>query len=79
MLITLILLKQKMHGGPHDEEKHAGDLGNIETPEDEPTHVDTFDGILSLHGENSAIGRTVVIHAGEDGNVLWSFSQKFNM
>jgi Cu-Zn family superoxide dismutase len=55
------------HGGPHDKERHAGDIGNIETNVGgNPTNVDTFAGGLTLKGENSAIGRAVVIHASED-------------
>ena len=54
------------HGGPNDEVRHAGDLGNIEAGEDGTAHLEMTDSMISLVGEHSVIGRAVVIHAGED-------------
>lgn len=56
----------KKHGAPTDAERHAGDLGNIEAKAGEPTIIEISDGLLSLIGAHSVIGRAVVVHAGED-------------
>lgn len=55
------------HGGPKSEERHAGDWGNIEANEKGVAKVDaTFKGV-SLHGEkNGIMGRSIIVHAGED-------------
>ncbi|KAG0466832.1 hypothetical protein HPP92_018412 [Vanilla planifolia] len=45
----------KEHGAPEDENRHAGDLGNVIVGEDD-----------SLSGPNSIIGRAVVVHADPD-------------
>lgn len=55
------------HGGPNDEIRHVGDLGNIEVTDDSHVaHVNINDTIIDLEGEHNIIGRTVVVHAGED-------------
>ncbi len=54
------------HGGPDDEERHVGDLGNIEAGEDGSARLELEDSVISFSGENSIIGRAVVVHAGED-------------
>ena len=55
------------HGLPEDEQRHAGDLGNLQA--DASGHVavvKVFDG-LTLNGEmNPILGRAVVVHAGRD-------------
>ncbi|KAJ7520398.1 hypothetical protein O6H91_19G004100 [Diphasiastrum complanatum] len=47
----------KEHGAPEDENRHAGDLGNIVAGED---------GTIPLMGPNSILGRAVVVHADLD-------------
>lgn len=54
------------HGGPDDEIRHVGDLGNIEAGNDGTAHLEMTDSMISMQGEHSIIGRAVVIHAGED-------------
>ncbi|MCM2373833.1 superoxide dismutase family protein [Aporhodopirellula aestuarii] len=54
------------HGKPSDEERHVGDLGNIEANEDGVAKIDIQDDVISLRGENSIIGRSLMIHEGED-------------
>ena len=56
------------HGMPNATERHVGDLGNIETPgSGMATPVDKEDEIISLFdGDEGIVGRTLVIHAGED-------------
>ena len=55
----------KSHGAPTDSERHVGDLGNIETT-GSATIFEMQDDVISLRGENSIIGRGLVIHVGED-------------
>ncbi|XP_042636934.1 superoxide dismutase [Cu-Zn] [Orycteropus afer afer] len=56
----------KKHGGPKDEERHVGDLGNVTAGSDGVAHVSTEDSLITLVGNNSIIGRTMVIHEKED-------------
>jgi len=56
----------KEHGGPTMDERHAGDLGNVVAGADGTAVVDITDAQVPLSGENSVIGRAVVVHAGED-------------
>lgn len=51
------------HGGPDDEEHHAGDLGNITANEDGVAEIKMESKDLKVH---FILGRTVVIHGGED-------------
>ena len=55
------------HGAPTDckGERHAGDLGNVEASGG-TAKVDITDSMISLAGEHSIIGRTMVIHADKD-------------
>eukprot|EP01029_Cantina_marsupialis_P028373 TRINITY_DN776074_c0_g1_i1.p1 TRINITY_DN776074_c0_g1~~TRINITY_DN776074_c0_g1_i1.p1 ORF type:complete len:164 (-),score=34.49 TRINITY_DN776074_c0_g1_i1:54-515(-) len=57
---------RKMHGSPSDEERHAGDLGNIEAGEDGIARFEIVDNLVALIGPLSIIGRSVVVNAGED-------------
>lgn len=54
------------HGGPDDEERHVGDLGNIEADQDSTAQLDLDDERLAMSGPNSIIGKALVVHAGED-------------
>ena len=54
------------HGGPSDDIRHVGDLGNIPADENGAAEIDFLDSHLELSGENSIIGRGVIVHAGED-------------
>lgn len=56
----------KNHGAPEDEERHIGDLGNIQTDASGVAKGSKTDKLVSLFGENSILGRTVVVHAGQD-------------
>ncbi|XP_034484166.1 superoxide dismutase [Cu-Zn] [Drosophila innubila] len=57
---------KKEHGAPTDGDRHLGDLGNITASGDGPTPVNISDSQITLFGENSIIGRTVVVHADPD-------------
>jgi superoxide dismutase, Cu-Zn family len=56
------------HGGPDSppEERHAGDLGNIEVDEDGRGFYERVDSVIELSGPDSILGRSVVVHAEED-------------
>lgn len=55
-----------MHGGPHTEIRHVGDMGNVEAGEDGVAHFEHHDHEVMLYGEFSVIGRSCVCHAGVD-------------
>lgn len=56
------------HGAPEDpsDQRHAGDLGNIEASVTGIAQYQRSSSSLSLTGPDSVIGKAVIIHAGED-------------
>ncbi|KAM6912052.1 superoxide dismutase [Cu-Zn] [Lycodopsis pacificus] len=54
------------HAGPNDEKRHVGDLGNVTAKEDNIATIDITDKIITLTGQHSIIGRTMVIHEKAD-------------
>ncbi|GMM43685.1 superoxide dismutase [Pichia kluyveri] len=56
----------KTHGAPEDENRHVGDLGNIKTDSNGLAKGTKTDKLVTLFGENSILGRTVVVHGGQD-------------
>lgn len=54
------------HGGPDDEMRHIGDLGNLQSDEDGNASADFVDPKLQLSGMTSIMGLGVIVHAGED-------------
>ena len=54
------------HGKMTDTERHVGDLGNIEANEEGIATINKQDSVISLVGQNSIVGRSIVIHAGAD-------------
>jgi Cu-Zn family superoxide dismutase len=54
------------HGMPDSETRHVGDLGNLEAGEDGVAVIDIRDARIQLHGENSILGRALVVHANPD-------------
>ncbi|KAJ7520364.1 hypothetical protein O6H91_19G002700 [Diphasiastrum complanatum] len=56
----------KEHGAPEDENRHAGDLGNIVAGEDGIAEISIADTHIPLMGPNSILGRAVVVHADPD-------------
>lgn len=54
------------HSMPSSDKRHVGDLGNIEADKDGKAHLDYVDPVLALQGENSIIGRGVIVHEKED-------------
>ncbi|EDO42040.1 predicted protein [Nematostella vectensis] len=57
---------KKEHGGPSDENRHVGDLGNVVAGDDGKACIDMTDALVTLVGEHSVVGRSVVVHADED-------------
>ena len=60
---------KKPHGAPDAAERHAGDLGNLEADSTGKAHLELKDSMLKLSGENSILGRGVIVHEKVDG---WS-------
>lgn len=56
----------KTHGAPEDEQRMAGDIGNIVVEADGTANVEISDKMVQLLGAHSVIGRSIVIYAGED-------------
>ncbi|KAL3657724.1 hypothetical protein V7S43_017297 [Phytophthora oleae] len=56
----------KNHGAPEDEERRVGSLGNVEAGEDGSVKVHVEDKLVKLIGPHSIIGRSIVVHEGED-------------
>lgn len=55
------------HGRPSDENRHAGDLGNLDAGADGTAHHERVDSVITLAGlKNPIVGRSVIIHASED-------------
>uniref|UniRef100_E3W9A4 Superoxide dismutase [Cu-Zn] n=1 Tax=Spirogyra sp. KG0101 TaxID=180961 RepID=E3W9A4_9VIRI len=54
------------HGGPDDEIRHAGDLGNVIANEEGIAEATILDSQIPLSGTNSIVGRAFVIHELED-------------
>lgn len=56
----------KEHGAPEDDNRHVGDLGNVTTDASGVAKGSKQDLLVKLIGQNSILGRTVVIHSGTD-------------
>ncbi|AXS67759.1 sod [Cryptophlebia peltastica nucleopolyhedrovirus] len=55
------------HGAPNSEERHVGDLGNIEAKTSNSlTEIDIIDNVMSLYGNYSILGRSLVVHTNRD-------------
>lgn len=57
---------RKKHGSPSDQERHVGDLGNIEANADGLAIISMNDDDISLIGAHNIIGRSLVVHADRD-------------
>ena len=57
---------KKNHGGRDSEERHVGDLGNLEGDENGNCNFSFINKLVKVYGETSVIGRSVIIHEDED-------------
>jgi Cu-Zn family superoxide dismutase len=64
----------KTHGGLNDEERHVGDLGNVQSDENCKATFEAELKSVNLLGKYSVIGRTLVLHADEDDLGRGNFS-----
>jgi len=55
-----------MHGAPMDENRHEGDMGNIEADAKGNAHLEYVDSQMTFDGPGSIIGRSVIVHAKAD-------------
>jgi Cu-Zn family superoxide dismutase len=56
----------RKHGAPDDEERHAGDLGNLIADESGRVHYERLDMGLKLAGDRSIIGLTIAVKSKWD-------------
>lgn len=56
------------HGAPDApaEQRHAGDLGNLEAGADGAARYERVDTNVEMSGTASIIGKAVIVHAGQD-------------
>ncbi|MEX0647419.1 MAG: superoxide dismutase family protein [Balneolaceae bacterium] len=54
------------HAGPEADERHVGDLGNLDSDGDGEATTNFTDNHIAFSGGSNILGRAVVVHAGED-------------
>lgn len=54
------------HSGPQADERHVGDMGNLESDGNGEAVLSYTDTHMAFSGDNNIIGRAVVVHAGQD-------------
>jgi Cu-Zn family superoxide dismutase len=54
------------HAGPHDAQRHAGDMGNVAAGADGTATIDYVDAQASFEGATSILGRGVIVHEKAD-------------
>jgi len=57
---------KRTHGGPQDENRHMGDLGNVEAGKDGVARFEITDPHIHLYGPHSVVGRSLVVHKDTD-------------
>lgn len=57
---------QKTHGGPCDETRHVGDLGNVTADSEGVAQGSITASLVMLSGEFSVLGRSFMVHADPD-------------
>ena len=57
---------KRTHGGPGVAERHVGDLGNVIADASGVAEYHGEDDLITLFGKFSVLGRSCVLHAGED-------------
>jgi len=56
----------KDHGGPDAQDRHEGDLGNLNADANGVANYKRKDKVVQLSGDNTIIGRSVIVHGGKD-------------
>lgn len=56
----------KNHGCPKKEDRHVGDLGNLQTDQDGNVKTSMTDNLIKLSGEANILGRALIIHRDTD-------------
>ena len=56
----------KTHGGPMDMTRHTGDMGNLVADDVGKAHLEYTDTMIKLNGPESIVGKSVIVHKGED-------------
>jgi Cu-Zn family superoxide dismutase len=54
------------HAGHDAAQRHEGDLGNLEADTSGKAHLELTDSMMTMSGEKSIIGRSVIVHEKED-------------
>lgn len=54
------------HAGHDAAQRHVGDLGNIDADSSGKAHLELTDKMMTMSGENSIIGRGVIVHEKAD-------------
>src|SRR6476620_8867905 len=54
------------HAGHDAAQRHEGDLGNLEADGSGKAHLELTDTMMTMSGQNSIIGRGVIVHEKED-------------
>ena len=54
------------HGAPSSADRHAGDLGNLEADDAGKAHYERVDKDMTLNGNDSLVGHSVIVHANAD-------------
>lgn len=58
-----------IHAGPEDQPRHIGDLGNVNANKKGVATYDYVDFVLKLEGDQSIIGKSVIVHENKDNFV----------
>jgi Cu-Zn family superoxide dismutase len=54
------------HAGHNVAQRHEGDMGNVEADSAGKAHLELTDKMMTMSGENSIIGRGVIVHEKAD-------------
>lgn len=54
------------HSAPSEVHRHTGDMGNIEAKSDGTGDLEYVDAKAAFEGDNSILGRGVIVHASPD-------------
>ena len=61
------MIEGHAHGGPDAEERHVGDLGNLQADGTGRADYNRTFADMTINGDhNPIVGRSIIIHEGED-------------